>query len=164
MNRKTRILVCYLLLFLIGLMLGSSLVAICQADSLPPEPITVTKIVTQTVTEPSPIAYKELGEFKITYYCACPICCGKQPSDPAYGITASGNKVMPELTIAVDPKVIPLNSKVYIEGIGVRVAHDTGRLIKGNRIDVYVPNHQDALHLGTHQAEVFLFKKGGVEE
>ena len=41
-------------------------------------------------------------------------------------------------TIAVDPRVIPLGSKVWIEGEGVHVAEDTGGAIKGNIIDLYV--------------------------
>lgn len=38
--------------------------------------------------------------------------------------------------IAVDPKVIPLGSKVWVEGYGEAIAGDTGGAIKGNRIDI----------------------------
>ncbi|AXF42226.1 cell wall binding peptidase [Bacillus phage Maceta] len=44
--------------------------------------------------------------------------------------------------IAVDPRVIPLGSKVYVEGYGEAMALDTGGAIKGNRIDVLMPNNK----------------------
>ena len=42
--------------------------------------------------------------------------------------------------IAVDPSVIPLGSKVWVEGYGVAIAGDTGGAIKGNKIDVLMPD------------------------
>lgn len=84
-----------------------------------------------------------LGEFTITHYDACNRCCGK--SD---GITKSGAKVCEGVTVAVDPSVIPLGTYIYIEGVGYRVAQDTGSAIKGNRIDVYVSSHSTAWELG----------------
>lgn len=50
--------------------------------------------------------------------------------------------------IAVDPKVIPLGSKVKIPGYGVFVAGDTGGAIKGKRIDVHFPSRDQALQFG----------------
>lgn len=70
--------------------------------------------------------------------------CGKDRSHPAYGVTSSGTKATVGRTIAVDPEVIPLGSRVkitfpekysYLDGI--YIAEDTGRLIKGNRVDVF---------------------------
>lgn len=84
-----------------------------------------------------------LGEFTITHYDACIECCGKTD-----GITASGAKVCDDVTVAVDPSVIPLGTYIYIEGVGYRVAQDTGGAIKGNRIDVYVHSHSKAQELG----------------
>lgn len=58
--------------------------------------------------------------------------------------TATGNPTVYNpfgwSTIAVDPNVIPLNTKIYVEGYGFGIAHDTGGLIKGNIIDVFMPN------------------------
>lgn len=95
-----------------------------------------------------------LGTFKITHYCACTKCCGKN----AQGITASGKKVEEGKTIAVDPKVIALGSEVYIDGYGYMEAQDTGSAIKGNIIDVYVADHQEALNLGVVYKDVYLVK------
>ncbi|WHY66582.1 LysM peptidoglycan-binding and 3D domain-containing protein [Neobacillus sp. SuZ13] len=56
--------------------------------------------------------------------------------------------------IAVDPNVIPLGSKVYVEGYGEATAGDTGGAIKGNRIDVFIPSEQDAINFGVKQLKV----------
>ncbi|PPA68566.1 hypothetical protein C4B60_20385 [Jeotgalibacillus proteolyticus] len=73
------------------------------------------------------------------------------------GITATGInlKANPDLkVIAVDPSVIPLGSKVYVEGYGYAVAGDTGGAIKGNKIDVFLPNKEDAYRWGNRQVKI----------
>lgn len=73
------------------------------------------------------------------------------------GITATGVniKANPDArVIAVDPKVIPLGSKVYVEGVGEAIAADTGGAIKGNRIDVFVPSEQNAINFGVKYLKV----------
>src|SRR5690606_5056518 len=89
-----------------------------------------------------------LGLFTLTAYTAGPESTGKNPGHPAYGITASGAHVQSGVTIAADPRVIPMGSKVYIENVGTRVVQDTGGAIKGNRIDVYIPNLSQARQFG----------------
>ena len=49
----------------------------------------------------------------------------------------------------MDPRVIPYGTKMYIEDVGVGIATDCGGAIKGNRIDVYIPDHQRAREYGT---------------
>ena len=61
-------------------------------------------------------------------------------------------------TIAVDPSVIPLGSRVFIEGYGVFIAEDTGGAIKGNKIDIAVSTHERANELGVQYANVYLLK------
>ena len=61
------------------------------------------------------------------------------------GTTATGvnlNANPNAKVIAVDPRVIPLGTKVYVEGYGYAVAADTGGAIKGNKIDVFFPSKQ----------------------
>ncbi|MBN2910445.1 LysM peptidoglycan-binding domain-containing protein [Polycladomyces sp. WAk] len=89
-----------------------------------------------------------LGDFTLTAYTAGPESTGKAPGHPAYGITASGAKAREGVTIAVDPKVIPIGSRVYIEGIGYRTAQDVGGAIKGNRIDVFMNDLSEAREFG----------------
>ena len=106
--------------------------------------------------------YLIADDFKLTHYCHCALCCGKagQP-------TASGR--MPELgvTVGVDPKLIKLGSYLRIEipdgNGGYTVyrakarADDTGGAVKGNKIDVFVGSHQEAINLGViRNARVYL--------
>ncbi|MGF0195552.1 LysM peptidoglycan-binding domain-containing protein [Priestia aryabhattai] len=73
------------------------------------------------------------------------------------GTTATGVdlKANPnQKVIAVDPSVIPLGSKVYVEGYGEAVAADTGGAIKGNRIDVFVPSEGDAQQFGRKSVKI----------
>ncbi|OZS77857.1 peptidoglycan-binding protein [Tetzosporium hominis] len=64
----------------------------------------------------------------------------------ATGIDLRANPGMK--VIAVDPNVIPLGSKVWVEGYGEAIAGDTGGAIKGNKIDIFMPDQQDALNWG----------------
>ncbi|MBB6623718.1 3D domain-containing protein [Clostridium gasigenes] len=68
------------------------------------------------------------------------------------GITATGTTPTSARggrgTIAVDPRVIPLGSLVYVEGYGEAIASDTGGAIKGNIIDIYVDSHDEAMNWG----------------
>jgi 3D (Asp-Asp-Asp) domain-containing protein len=91
---------------------------------------------------------ENLGDFTLTAYTSGPESTGKKPDDQGYGITSSGAKVAEGVTVAVDPDVIPIGSRVYIEGIGYRVAQDTGSAIQGKRIDVYMDDLQKARHFG----------------
>lgn len=98
-----------------------------------------------------------LGEFKLTAYCSCTKCCGKwaynRPNDIVYG--AIGEELKEGHSIAVDPKVIPYRTEVIIDGVAYR-AQDCGGAIKGNRIDIYFENHDDALDFGVQYKEVFV--------
>lgn len=60
---------------------------------------------------------------------------------------------------AVDPRVIPLGSKLYIEGYGYAIAGDTGGAIKGNRIDLCFATKREALQFGRRTVKVHVLKR-----
>ncbi|MEO6025698.1 MAG: 3D domain-containing protein [Candidatus Binatia bacterium] len=96
---------------------------------------------------PADLPQAPLGRFKLTAYS------GPQMGQPE-PITATGTAARAGRTVAVDPKVIPLGSKIYIEGLGERIAEDTGGGIKGNHIDVYLGTVPQAVHFGVQRGTV----------
>lgn len=82
------------------------------------------------------------------------------------GITFTETKVKQGRTIAVDPSVIPLGSKVRIESEtypsinGVYIAEDIGGAIKGNRVDIYFVHKNDALQFGRRDVTVTILERG----
>ncbi|OLO28082.1 hypothetical protein BTR23_18385 [Alkalihalophilus pseudofirmus] len=80
--------------------------------------------------------------------------------DGCSGITATGINLIDnpdKKVISVDPDVIPLGSKVYVEGYGNAIAGDTGGAIQGNKIDIFIPNKQDAINWGVQEVKVKVF-------
>ena len=71
-----------------------------------------------------------------------------------HGIAYDGNPAVAYRTLAVDPNVIPLGSKVHVPGIGWMLAHDTGSSIKGNRIDIAMESNQAAIKWGRKELTV----------
>ncbi|WP_375200504.1 LysM peptidoglycan-binding domain-containing protein [Lysinibacillus sp. RS11] len=111
---------------------------------------TAAKGHTPEATAPatSNTAAKEITVEASAYTASCEGCSG---------ITATGInlKTNPNAkVISVDPTVIPLGSKVYVEGYGEAIAGDTGGAIKGNRIDVFFPSQQDAINFGVKKLKV----------
>src|SRR5690625_2428596 len=77
--------------------------------------------------------------------------------DGCTGITATGidlNANSNKKVVAVDPSVIPLGSRVHVEGYGEAIAGDTGGAIKGDRIDVHLPTKDAALGFGRQSVNV----------
>ena len=60
--------------------------------------------------------------------------------------------------IAVDPKVIPYGSKIYIPGYGWGTALDTGGAIKGNTIDIWMPTYSQCMDWGTRNIKITVVK------
>lgn len=116
-----------------------------------------------------------IGQFEVTAYDLSIQCCGKRPSHPQYGITASGKSLegltrKEAMAVAVDPSVIPLGSKIrlefdkseYMVYNGVYTAVDTGSAIKGNVIDLFmgdfesVKPNQKTINFGRVNAVAFM--------
>ena len=71
-------------------------------------------------------------------------------------MTSTGTVATANRTIAVDPRVIPYGSKVKIDGKEY-IAEDCGGAIKGNRIDIFVDNHDNTLEQGVRYLNVKVY-------
>lgn len=74
------------------------------------------------------------------------------------GRTASGTAVC-RGTVAVDPRVIPLGTQLYIEGYGYATARDTGGAIVGNKIDVWFPSLGECYQWGYRHVKVTILDR-----
>ena len=92
---------------------------------------------------------KYLGNFKLTSYCACPICCGIWSDGTA--TTASGTTATEGRTVAMGG--VPFGTKLVIGGL-VYTVEDRGTPY--GHVDIYKNNHQDALNFGVQHADVYL--------
>lgn len=130
-------------------------------ESLPEEP------EEEPALEEAPVMdltkWNQIVNATLTHYCICKECCGKDESHPAYGITASGRRAEPYVSVAVDPFLIPLGSTVLIDyGFGELLecrADDTGSAVAGAHIDLCAPDHQTALEMGVQTVRVY-WKEG----
>lgn len=117
------------------------------------------------------INYTAVFIVQATAYCPGTAECGCPINEKGYsvctgpyndGVTASGlpavagdgSEANPHL-VAVDPGLIPLGTRLYIEGYGYALAADTGGVIKGRRLDLLLPTHQAALKFGRRQLTVY---------
>ena len=122
-----------------------------------------TKSSTETVTKTKTVKVGEsLGTVVTSGYCNCVICCGKWSG----GVTASGVKPTSNHTLAVDAKnpIVPLGTKVIMNGIEYTV-EDTGNFAKyGVDFDVYYDTHLQALAHGHKKWEAYLADSNGTKE
>lgn len=130
--------------------LKSDLIKVNQVLQIKPGTKSTT---TKAPSKPAAQPYKTLKMKASAYTGNCKGCSGKT----ATGIDLKKN---PNLkVISVDPKVIPLGSKVYVEGYGYAIAGDTGGALKGNKIDVFIPDQKKALNWGVKTVTVKIYKK-----
>lgn len=100
-----------------------------------------------TTTQPTTSSSNKqlVGNFKLTFYAGD-------------STTASGRSPRVNHTIAADTSVLPMYTKVYIEGWGTYTVEDRGGAIKGKRIDIFVANNSIARKNGVKYANVYIVK------
>lgn len=112
----------------------------------------------KSTAKPTPVSAskdKVVKEFTVSSTAYTAYCKG------CSGITRTGinlKKNPGAKVIAVDPKVIPLGTKVWVEGYGYAVAGDTGGAIKGKKIDVFIPDRNKALKWGRKNVKIKILK------
>lgn len=96
--------------------------------------------------------------FKITAYCSCQKCCGKLPSDPAFGFMANGKKAEYGYVAC---NWLPFGTLVDIEGYGIFIVGDRGakslfgdKKNKIKHLDMYIPWHDGAKDFGVKYKKV----------
>jgi len=70
-------------------------------------------------------------------------------------LTYVGTKIRKGV-VAVDPRIIPMGTKLWVEGYGQAVAEDQGSAIKGNRIDLAFDTRQEAVNYGIKPVKVYV--------
>lgn len=106
-----------------------------------------TKVTSRSSSRGSAVTTASSGRYKVTAYCACVKCCGK-----TNGITASGTKATANRTVAA-PSSFAFGTKIVING-QTYVVEDRGGAIQGNRIDLYMDSHAEALSWGVRYLDV----------
>lgn len=99
---------------------------------------------------------------KTTAYSSDYACTGKSPWSSGYGVTSSGARAVRNpngySSVAVDPRVIPLGTRLYIEGYGYAIAQDTGSSIRGKWIDLFMNSYSNASSWGVRYVNVYILK------
>lgn len=115
------------------------------------------------ITSRGETGYRSAVTMQATAYDLSFASTGKRPGDRGWGITASGTKARPGV-VAVDPRVIPLGTKLYIQSLdgtkdyGFAIAEDKGGAIKGNRIDLFYESNAAAMQFGRRNVKVYILK------
>ena len=132
--------------------------------ALPPDPLPA-QVAAPAETPPAtvdtplgPLAYASTLDVLATYY--TPANGGKLPDSRWYGITATGARATRGI-VAVDPRVIPMYSWLYVPGYGVAQARDVGSAIIGDHIDVAFDDG-DGAWWGRRYLTVYLLVPGTV--
>ena len=119
------------------------------ARSSPPTSTEEEPKATVSTSKEEPTSYgTEMTVTATAYTAYCPGCSGTT----AYGIDLRANPN--QKVIAVDPRVIPLGTRVWVEGYGEAIAGDTGGAIKGNKIDVFIPSYDNAIAWGVKEVKL----------
>lgn len=134
--------------FTLGFLTGSAFVKPKVIGEIKEVPITVSQPIPEQIHN-DVIIEPEWQTFIATAYCPCAKCCGEDD-----GITASGYIAQEGITIAADWDILPKETIVEIDTLGERMVQDKGQAIKGNRIDIFMSNHQAAVDFGIKELRV----------
>lgn len=132
-----------------------------RAEAGAPAPDPTAEVVEPPQVSPEPVE-PAWTEYEATAYCSCEKCCGAWAENRPDGIvyTASGAVAQEGVTIAADWDVLPPGTVVYIDGLGERVVQDRGGAIKGNAVDVYFEDHDEALVFGRQTVRLYIVEGG----
>ena len=103
---------------------------------------------------PAPTITYHYVDMNVSAYCPCEKCCGRF----ADGITASGKPAVGKLIAA--PSDYAFGTVMDVPGYGEAVVLDRGGAIKGNKIDLLFPTHQEALNWGRQYLKVKVVMEG----
>ena len=118
-----------------------------------PVPVSSSGATVRPTDAPISAVRRSLGEFKMTAYTRYAKSSRR---------TATGTLPTVGRTVAVDPRVIPFGTRIHIEGIGVRIAEDAGKGIKGKKLDLYLPSVQSCTRFGARSRRVYVLDQSDV--
>lgn len=135
-------------------------VEIAQASVPPIQSESPTELLRDLPEQPKPLLRQV--QMEVTAYCACTKCCGPN----AIGLTASGKHVSYNdgKFVAADPSV-PFGARLIIPGYSDHPVEvlDRGSAIRGNKLDVFFPSHEQALEWGRRMVTVTLLQNDSPE-
>ena len=133
-------------------------VILAARNVLPPIPLaTVPALPAAAIPGAPEVPVRRVVNMVATAYDPGPLSTGKSPGHPAYGITATGMRATYGV-VAVDPRVIPFFTRLYVPGYGYAIAGDTGGDIKENRIDLFFPTYGEAIQWGRRSVPVYILE------
>jgi 3D (Asp-Asp-Asp) domain-containing protein len=126
---------------LLGVIAGGVLLAACGDTNPAPPPDTTRPAQSRAPTSTTGARGAFLGVFEVTCH-------------TGEGITASG-RPSSRKTVSVDPRVVPLGTRLVIQEVGRRVAADTGGSMTGRRLDIWEPSSAACKRFGRRQLHVW---------
>lgn len=135
--------------------LKSNTIQVGQRLVVPSAASTVSKSTSKPAATQKPAATAKYKTMRVTATAYTAYCAG------CSGVTATGinlRKNPNKKVIAVDPRVIPLGSKVWVEGYGEAIAGDTGGAIKGNKIDLFMSSKSSAYKWGRRTVTIKVYQ------
>ena len=141
------------------LLAGKSLKKAPKADALyKKDKAELRKSVTQSpkkVQKPANSLQAQLAKAKKVFTVRSTAYTSDPRENGGWNVTAIGTKIRRGV-IAVDPRVIPLRTRVYVEGYGFATAEDTGGAIKGNKIDVVMDTKAQSRNWGVRNVKIYI--------